>query len=91
MSFLQKKRVLVFSAHAADFCTRAGGTIARFADEGAAVHVHDLTYGERCEAPALYARDPVPSLEEIKAATSRRRRRCCGRGATGGSGFVHLG
>ena len=67
MSFLEKKRVLVFSAHAADFCTRAGGTIARLGDEGAAVHVHDLTYGERCEAPALYARDPVPSLEEIKA------------------------
>ena len=67
MSFLQKKRVLVFSAHAADFCSRAGGTIARLGDEGAAVHVHDLTYGERCEAPALYARDPVPSLEEIKA------------------------
>ena len=67
MSFLQKKRVLVFSAHAADFCSRAGGAIARLADEGAAVHVHDLTYGERCEAPALYARDPVPSLEEIKA------------------------
>ena len=67
MSFLQKKRVLVFSAHAADFCSRAGGTIARLGDEGAAVHIHDLTYGERCEAPALYARDPVPSLEEIKA------------------------
>ena len=67
MPFLQHERVLVFSAHAADFCSRAGGTIARLVDEGAAVHIHDLTYGERCEAPALYARDPVPSLDEIKA------------------------
>ncbi len=66
MSFLQHKRVLAFSAHAADFCSRAGGTIARYVDEGATVHVHDLSYGERCEAPALYARNPTPSLDEIK-------------------------
>ena len=66
MSFLQHKRVLVFSAHAADFCSRAGGTIARLVDEGATVHIHDLSFGERCEAPALYAQDPVPSLNEIK-------------------------
>ena len=65
--FLAKKRVLVFSAHAADFCSRAGGTIARFVDEGAVVHVRDLSYGERCEAPALWALDPLPPLEEIKA------------------------
>tara|TARA_B100000686_G_C16786464_1_gene975573 strand:- start:544 stop:1269 length:726 start_codon:yes stop_codon:yes gene_type:complete len=66
MSFLHQKRVLVFSAHAADFCSRAGGTIARLVDEGATVHIHDLSFGERCEAPALYAQDPVPSLNEIK-------------------------
>ena len=66
MSFMQHERVLVFSAHAADFCSRAGGTIARFVDAGATVHIHDLSYGERCEAPALYALDPTPSLDEIK-------------------------
>ena len=66
MSFLDYERVLVFSAHAADFCSRAGGTIARFAEAGATVHVTDFTYGERCEAPALYALDSPPSLEEIK-------------------------
>ena len=71
MSFLEYERVLVFSAHAADFCSRAGGTIARFADAGATVHVHDLTYGERCEAPALYALESPPSLAEIKAIRKR--------------------
>ena len=66
MSFLDCKRVLIFSAHAADFCSRAGGTIARFVDAGAAVHVIDFSFGERCEAPALYALDEPPSLEEIR-------------------------
>jgi 4-oxalomesaconate hydratase len=61
-------RVLVFSAHAADFCSRAGGTIARFTEAGGKVHVVDLTYGERCESPALYADGKSPSPEEVKAA-----------------------
>ena len=59
-------RVLVFSAHAADFCSRAGGAIIRFAEAGGTVHVHDMTYGERCESPALWARDPRPTIEEVK-------------------------
>ena len=40
-------RVLVFSAHAADFCSRAGGTLAKYARRGSAVRVVDLTFGER--------------------------------------------
>jgi len=62
------RRVLVFSAHAADFCSRAGGTIARLTDAGSTVHIVDFSYGEKCESPALWARDPKPSLEEIKTA-----------------------
>ncbi|HJN28920.1 MAG TPA: PIG-L family deacetylase, partial [Candidatus Latescibacteria bacterium] len=61
------RRVLVFSAHAADFCSRAGGTIARLTEAGSQVHIVDFTYGERCESPALWARDPAPSIEEVKA------------------------
>ena len=61
------RRVLVFSAHAADFCSRAGGTIARFVDAGATVQVWDMTYGETCESPALWQRDPPPAIDEIKA------------------------
>ena len=45
------RRVLVFSAHAADFCSRAGGTIARLTDKGSEVRVYDLSYGEKCESP----------------------------------------
>jgi 4-oxalomesaconate hydratase len=60
------QRVLVFSAQAADFCSRAGGTIMKFIEAGATVHVHDLTYGERCESPAVWARDPKPTIEEVK-------------------------
>jgi 4-oxalomesaconate hydratase len=61
------KRVLVFSAHAADFCSRAGGAIIRFAEVDGEVLVYDLTYGEKCESPALWARDPKPTVEEVKA------------------------
>ncbi len=61
------RRVLVFSAHAADFCSRAGGTIARLTEAGSSVHIVDFSYGERCESPALWARDPQPSIEEIKS------------------------
>ncbi len=60
-------RVLVFSAHAADFCSRAGGAIIRFVEAGGTVQVYDLTYGERCESPALWARNPRPTIEEVKA------------------------
>ena len=65
------QRVLVFSAHAADFCSRAGGTIMKFIEAGATVHVPDMTYGERCESTALWARDPKPTIEEVKARRGR--------------------
>jgi len=60
------RSVIVFSAHAADFCSRAGGTIARLTSAGSPVHIVDFTYGERCESPALWERKPVPSIDDIK-------------------------
>ena len=66
-----QQRLLVFSAHAADFCSRAGGTIARYVDAGSSVHVCDLTFGERCEATALWAADPNTTIDEIKSARQR--------------------
>ena len=65
------RRVLVFSAHAAVFCSRAGGTIARLTEAGSNVHIVDFTYGERCESPALWAREPVPTIAQIKAIRAR--------------------
>lgn len=61
------RRVLVFSAHAADFCSRAGGTVVRLLQAGAAVEIHALSYGERCESPGAWQREPRPTLEAVKA------------------------
>ncbi|MDP6777121.1 MAG: PIG-L deacetylase family protein [Candidatus Latescibacteria bacterium] len=61
-------RVLVFSGHAADFCSRAGGTIIRLVERGGTVHVVGMTYGEKCESAALWADGKKPSLDEVKTA-----------------------
>lgn len=60
------RRVLVFSAHAADFCSRAGGAIIRLVQAGSTVLVYDMTYGEKCESPALWERHPRPTIDEVK-------------------------
>jgi 4-oxalomesaconate hydratase len=60
-------RILVFSAHCADFCSRAGGTIAKHARDGAEVHVVALSYGERSESGGLYTEGAKPSLDEVCA------------------------
>ena len=59
-------RVLVFSAHAADFCSRGGGTIARHVELSAVVRVVALSLGERSESGDLYAHGARLSLEEVK-------------------------
>ncbi|MDP6042229.1 MAG: PIG-L family deacetylase, partial [Candidatus Latescibacteria bacterium] len=60
------RRVLVFSAHAADFCSRAGGAILRFVDAGCDVKIYDFTYGEKCESPSLWNDNPDITLQEVK-------------------------
>ncbi len=60
-------RLLVISAHTADFCSRSGGTIARHVKSGDKVKVVALTYGERSESGGLYAEDAKPALDEVKA------------------------
>ncbi len=59
-------RMLVFSAHAADFCSRAGGTIASYARKGWKVRAIDLTYGERGESGSLWRDRPRITVEEVK-------------------------
>ena len=61
-----QRRVLVFSAHAADFCSRAGGAIMRLLEAGGQVHIYDMTYGEKCESPALWSQNPDFDLDEVK-------------------------
>ncbi len=60
-------KILVFSAHAADFCSRAGGTLAKATRAGAQVRVVALTCGERSESGGLYTEGAHPTLEEVRA------------------------
>ena len=59
-------KILVFSAHSADFCSRSGGTIAKYVRKGDEVRVVELTYGERSESGGLYTEGSSLSLAEIK-------------------------
>jgi 4-oxalomesaconate hydratase len=59
--------LLVFSAHAADFCSRSGGSIALHTLAGGAAHVVDLTFGERGESEDYWAGHGAKSIEEAKA------------------------
>jgi 4-oxalomesaconate hydratase len=58
--------MLVVSAHAADFCSRAGGTIAKYASAGASVRILGLTCGERGESPDFWRQQPDATLEMAK-------------------------
>lgn len=58
--------ILVFSAHAADFCSRSGGTIALYVRSGAQVHVIDLTFGERGESEDYWGRVSPKSITEAR-------------------------
>ena len=64
---MNKKTALVVSAHSADFVWRAGGAIALHAEEGVAVTVVCLSYGERGESAKLW-RQPGMTLERVKSA-----------------------
>ena len=59
--------LLVFSAHSADFCSRAGGVIAKHAQRGDNVRVVSLSYGERSESGGLYTDGQQPTLDEVRA------------------------
>lgn len=60
-------KILVISAHVADFCSRSGGTIAKHVRDGDEARVIALTYGERSESGGLYAGGAKPALEDVKA------------------------
>ncbi|MDO4330535.1 MAG: PIG-L deacetylase family protein [Lachnospiraceae bacterium] len=51
---IQGKKVLVVSAHAADYVWRSGGTIAKYIKNGADVHVVVLSFGIRGESNDLW-------------------------------------
>ncbi|WP_321991040.1 PIG-L family deacetylase [Marispirochaeta aestuarii] len=66
-----KTDMLVISAHAADYCTRAGGTIAKYVKEGWNVHIIALTYGARGESGGYWNSSPGGSVEECEGIRHR--------------------
>ncbi|MDR7571158.1 MAG: PIG-L deacetylase family protein, partial [Armatimonadota bacterium] len=60
------RRLLVVSAHAADFVWRAGGAIATVTTRGGSALVVALSYGERGESGELW-REPGQTIERVKA------------------------
>jgi 4-oxalomesaconate hydratase len=59
-------RVLVVSAHPADFCSRAGGTLIQHVRAGCAVRIIWLSHGETDESQLLYQKRPGISIEEVR-------------------------
>jgi len=53
-----KKDILVVSAHAADYCTRAGGAIATYVKAGYQVHIIAMTFGSRGESAGYWRQNP---------------------------------
>jgi 4-oxalomesaconate hydratase len=60
------KSMLVVSAHAADYVWRSGGTIAKYIEEGAKVHVMVLSFGNRGESNDLWKQEGA-TAENVKS------------------------
>jgi 4-oxalomesaconate hydratase len=59
-------KLLVISAHSADFVWRSGGAIAKSIEQGAECLVVCLSYGERGESGELWKEDPNRTEESVK-------------------------
>lgn len=59
-------KIMVVSAHPADFCSRSGGTLIKHAQAGAKIKVIWLTHGETEESGFLYKQRPGISVEEVR-------------------------
>lgn len=59
-------RILAVSAHPADFCSRAGGTLIKHVRAGSKVKVIWLTQGETDESEFLIQQHPAISVEEVR-------------------------
>jgi len=64
---IQGKKMLVISAHAADYVWRSGGTIAKYIKNGAEVQVVVLSFGVRGESNDLWKKEGATE-ESVKAA-----------------------
>lgn len=66
---IEGQKMLVVSAHAADYVWRAGGTIAKYIARGAEVHVMVLSFGVRGESNDLWDQE---GMDEAKVKSTRR-------------------
>ena len=66
-----KTKILVVSAHCADWCTRSGGTLAKYINAGAEITVFVLTFGERGESGDWWKNHPGGSIEACKESRKR--------------------
>ena len=62
---IKGKKLLVISAHAADYVWRSGGVIAKYIEEGAEVHVEVLSHGVRGESNDLW-NQPDQTYEKVR-------------------------
>ncbi len=62
---MKQDRLLVISAHAADYVWRAGGTLAKYVAQGSEVHVVVLSFGARGESNDLW-KSQGQTLENVK-------------------------
>ena len=67
----EQTRIMAISAHPADFCSRAGGTLIRHVGAGDRVKVVWLTQGETDESRHLYETRPGISVEEVRRIRER--------------------
>lgn len=70
---MENKKILVVSAHAADYVWRSGGTIAKYIKHGASVSVVVLSWGVRGESNDLWkeAGQTAAQVQEIRSAETR--------------------
>ncbi|MBE6905207.1 MAG: PIG-L family deacetylase [Ruminococcaceae bacterium] len=60
------KKILVVSAHAADWCTRSGGTLIKYIKAGCKVTVFAFTSGEHGESGGYWKNNPESTVEACK-------------------------
>ncbi len=64
---MRKSKVMVISAHASDYCSRCGGTLAQYSREHATTKILLVSLGERGESPSLWNERVGITEDEVKA------------------------
>lgn len=73
-----KPRILAISAHPADFCSRAGGTLIQHVRDGCQAKVIWLTHGETEESGFLLKQRPGIAVEEVRRIREKEAFACAG-------------